>query len=64
MSEARPVLIMAGGTGGQALPEPVRSALAEALTAGVQAGLRVNGIVFLVTAVLALALVRNRPHQH
>ncbi|MGQ5263472.1 MFS transporter [Micromonospora sp. ZYX-F-536] len=56
--------VAAGATGGQQLPEPVRSALAEALTAGVQAGLWVNGIVFLATAVLALALVRNRPHQH
>lgn len=53
-----------GATGDQPLPDPVRAALAEALTSGVQAGLRVNGIVFLVTAVLALALVRNRPHQH
>ncbi|WP_328423052.1 MFS transporter [Micromonospora sp. NBC_00389] len=56
--------VVAGATGDQAMPDPVRSALAEALTAGVQAGLRVNGIVFLATAVLALALVRNRPHQH
>ncbi|MEK8108338.1 hypothetical protein NKG94_31785 [Micromonospora sp. M12] len=46
------------------MPEPVRAALAEALTSGVQAGLRVNGVVFLVTAVLALTLVRNRPHRH
>ncbi|GAB3947212.1 MFS transporter [Micromonospora vulcania] len=53
----------AGATGGQPLPGPVRSALAEALTSGVQAGLRVTGIVFLVTAVLALAFVRNRPHR-
>ncbi|MEU7798416.1 MFS transporter [Micromonospora arborensis] len=53
-----------GATGDQPLPDPVRAALAEALTSGVQAGLRVNGIVFLVTAVLVLALVRNRPHQH
>ncbi|MGW3609151.1 MULTISPECIES: MFS transporter [unclassified Micromonospora] len=56
--------VAGGATGDPALPEPVRSALAEALTAGVQAGLRVNGVVFLATAVLALALVRNRPHQH
>ncbi|MFG1867322.1 MFS transporter [Micromonospora arborensis] len=53
-----------GATGDQPLPDSVRAALAEALTSGVQAGLRVNGIVFLVTAVLVLALVRNRPHQH
>ncbi|MFG1838917.1 MFS transporter [Micromonospora sp. NPDC049175] len=56
--------VAAGVTGDQPLPDPVRAALAEALTSGVQAGLRVNGIVFLVTAVLTLALVRNRPHQH
>ncbi|MET7670148.1 MFS transporter [Micromonospora luteifusca] len=53
-----------GATGDQPLPDSVRAALAEALTSGVQAGLRVNGIVFLVTAVLVLALVRNRPHNH
>jgi len=53
-----------GATGGQPLPDPVRAALAEALTSGVQAGLWINGVVFLVTAVLALTLVRNRPHQH
>ncbi|MET8229810.1 MFS transporter [Micromonospora sp. NPDC005298] len=52
-----------GATGDQPLPDPVRSAIAEAMTSGVQAGLRVNGIVFLVAAVLALALIRNRPHQ-
>ncbi|MEU7585625.1 MFS transporter [Micromonospora sp. NPDC049230] len=56
--------VAAGATGDQPLPDPVRAALAEALTAGVQAGLRVSGIVFLVTAVLTLTLVRNRPHQH
>ncbi|MGC4768523.1 MFS transporter [Micromonospora sp. DT44] len=56
--------VAAGATGGQPLPEPVRSAFAEAMTCGVQAGLRVTGIVFLVTAVLALTLIRNRPHQH
>ncbi|MEV7329391.1 hypothetical protein [Micromonospora sp. NPDC093244] len=55
--------VAAGATGDQPLPDPVRSAIAEAMTSGVQAGLRVNGIVFLVTAVLALALIRNRPHQ-
>ncbi|MET7876070.1 MFS transporter [Micromonospora sp. DT68] len=53
-----------GATDGQPLPDPVRAALAEALTSGVQAGLWINGVVFLVTAVLALTLVRNRPHQH
>ncbi|MGC4815338.1 MFS transporter [Micromonospora sp. DT228] len=57
------VAVAAGVTGDQPLPDPVRVALAEALTSGVQAGLRVNGIVFLVTAVLTLALVRNRPHM-
>ncbi|MEU4398306.1 MFS transporter [Micromonospora orduensis] len=56
--------VAAGATGDQPLPDSVRSAIAEAMTSGVQAGLRVNGIVFLVTAVLALALIRNRPHQH
>ncbi|WP_433128908.1 MFS transporter [Micromonospora sp. CA-240977] len=56
--------VAAGATGDQPLPDPVRAALAEALTSGVQAGLRVTGIVFLGTAVLTLALVRNRPHQH
>ncbi|MEU4471952.1 MFS transporter [Micromonospora sp. NPDC023888] len=56
--------VAAGATGDQPLPDPVRAALAEALTSGVQAGLRINGIVFLLTAVLTLALVRNRPHQH
>ncbi|MDH6463810.1 MFS family permease [Micromonospora sp. A200] len=45
-------------------PGPVRQALAESLNAGVQAGLRVNGVVFLAAAVLALAVVRNRPHRH
>ncbi|WLS46471.1 MFS transporter [Micromonospora profundi] len=53
-----------GATDGQPLPDPVRAALAEALTSGVQAGLWINGVVFLVTAVLALTLIRNRPHQH
>ncbi|MET8089972.1 hypothetical protein [Micromonospora sp. NPDC005220] len=48
----------------QPLPDPVRAAIAEALTSGVQTGLRINGFVFLVTAVLALTLIRNRPHQH
>ncbi|MEU5904090.1 MFS transporter [Micromonospora sp. NPDC047527] len=52
-----------GATGDQPLPDPVRAALAEALTSGVQAGLWVTGIVFLATAVLALTLIRNRPHQ-
>ncbi|MEV1159877.1 MFS transporter [Micromonospora chokoriensis] len=56
--------VAAGATGDQPLPDPVRSALAEALTSGVQAGLRINGIVFLVTAVLALTVIRNRPHEH
>ncbi|WP_328849308.1 MFS transporter [Micromonospora zamorensis] len=56
--------VAAGVTGDQPLPDPVRAAIAEAMTSGVQAGLRINGIVFLVTAVLTLALVRNRPHQH
>ncbi|MET8462269.1 MFS transporter, partial [Micromonospora zamorensis] len=55
--------VAAGVTGDQPLPDPVRAAIAEAMTSGVQAGLRINGIVFLVTAVLTLALVRNRPHQ-
>ncbi|WP_446218610.1 MFS transporter [Micromonospora sp. IBHARD004] len=55
--------VAAGTSGTQPLPDPVRAALAEALTAGVQAGLRVNAIVFLAAAVLALALVRNRPHH-
>ncbi|MFC4016801.1 MFS transporter [Micromonospora sp. GCM10011542] len=54
----------AGTTGSQPLPDPVRTALAEALTNGVQAGLRVNGVLFLLTAVLAVTLVRNRPHHH
>ncbi|MEU8326899.1 MFS transporter [Micromonospora sp. NPDC048839] len=56
--------VAAGATGDQPLPDPVRAAIAEAMTSGVQAGLRINGIVFLATAVLTLALVRNRPHQH
>ncbi|MEU8152235.1 MFS transporter [Micromonospora sp. NPDC048986] len=56
--------VASGVNGGQPLPDPVRAAIAEALTSGVQAGLRVNGVVFLVTAVLALTLIRNRPHQH
>ncbi|MET8525436.1 MFS transporter [Micromonospora sp. NPDC005172] len=57
--------VAAGATGGdQPLPEPVRAVLAEAMTSGVQAGLRVTGVVFLVTAALALTLIRNRPHQH
>ncbi|MEU7608342.1 MFS transporter [Micromonospora sp. NPDC049204] len=56
--------VATGVTGDQPLPDPVRAAIAEAMTSGVQAGLRINGIVFLVTAVLTLALVRNRPHQH
>ncbi|MET8039364.1 MFS transporter [Micromonospora sp. NPDC005215] len=55
--------VAAGATGDQPLPDPVRAALAEALTSGVQAGLRSTGIVFLVTAVLTLTLVRNRPHR-
>ncbi|MGI5525257.1 MFS transporter [Micromonospora sp. CA-259024] len=64
MRDAVRAAVATGATGDQPLPDPVRAALAEALTAGVQAGLRVNGVVFLVTAVLALTLVRNRPHQH
>ncbi|MGN9809344.1 MFS transporter [Micromonospora sp. BQ11] len=53
------------GTGDTATPAgPARQALAESLTAGVQAGLRVNAVVFLAAAVLALTLIRNRPHQH
>ncbi|MGK5445777.1 MFS transporter, partial [Micromonospora sp. URMC 105] len=56
--------VTAGGGGTETPPGPVRQALAEALTAGVQAGLRVNAVVFLAAAVLALALVRNRPHRH
>ncbi|MCG5465377.1 MFS transporter [Micromonospora sp. MED01] len=56
--------VASGVNGSQPLPDPVRAAIAEALTSGVQAGLRINGIVFLVTAALALTLIRNRPHQH
>ncbi|MFI6779480.1 MFS transporter [Micromonospora sp. NPDC050276] len=56
--------VAAGANGDQPLPDPVRAAIAEALTSGVHAGLRVTGVVFLVTAVLALTLIRNRPHKH
>ncbi|MEH0828674.1 MULTISPECIES: MFS transporter [unclassified Micromonospora] len=56
--------VTAGATGTETPPGPVRQALAESLTAGVQAGLRVNAVVFLAAAVLALAVVRNRPHRH
>ena len=38
------------------------AALAYALGTGVQAGLLVTGILFLVVALVALTLVRNRPH--
>ena len=40
-----------------------REAVADALGAGVQAGLVVTGVVFLLAAAAALALVRNRPHE-
>ncbi|MGN9779163.1 MFS transporter [Micromonospora sp. H33] len=56
--------VAAGSSGTEALPDPVRAALAEALTAGVQAGLQINAVVFFATALIALLLVRNRPHQH
>jgi EmrB/QacA subfamily drug resistance transporter len=54
---------VAGGTSTtDALSGSARAAIADAFTAGVHAGTTVIGLVFLSTAVLALAFVRNRPY--
>ncbi|TQC42058.1 MFS transporter [Rhodococcus sp. WS4] len=46
------------------LPSAVRAAIADAFASGIHTALVVNAAVFFVTAVVALAAVRNRPHQN
>ncbi|WP_427132123.1 MFS transporter [Pseudarthrobacter sp. S9] len=53
--------VVAGHTA--AITQSARAAVGDALGAGVQAGLLLTGIVYLIAALAALTLVRNRPHR-
>jgi MFS family permease len=53
---------VAEGRSGQ-LPPAVRIAIGDAFVSGVDAVLVVTAVVFLLGAVIVLALIRNRPHR-
>jgi DHA2 family multidrug resistance protein-like MFS transporter len=55
--------VAAGTTGSQPLPTQAREAIAAAFTSGVHLGVIANGVLFLITALLVIVGVHNRPHH-